>query len=705
MKMDKKLQQKIENFAGTILRKYFGESDVEFLISTFADDIVWLGAGQEQKAEGKEEVAAVFLAGKEYMIPCDFFEERFVTRELAGGYYLCQEDSILQSKPEYDGYTREHQRVTFIFREKGDSFETLHIHNSVSYRDIQNTELFAIAAAKENYRKLEDKIKELLKIQQQEQAIENYSLRAAITSTYGLIVQNNLTQNTFSCFVSGKDPILIDKASKGKYDEVMEANLKLIHPSYKEIYKEMFEREAVLSCFEKGETERYLEYQALGQDQEYHWLSKQLIKVENPYNEDVLAIELIKALDEQLGEKRRQDMLLRNAVKNAEAANRAKSEFLSRMSHDIRTPLNAIMGMTTIAKINFRKGKQVEECLHKIEISSNYLLSLINDILDMTKIETGKMQIEEEEFEIDELLDRLNTIMEPQAKQNGIEYKCTFDMVEGNYYIGDALRLQQILMNLLSNALKFTKEEGHVSLTVEETKHARGVSYLRFEVKDDGMGIAEEFKSKLFQPFEQETAGGARNNAGSGLGLSIVMNLVQLMGGNISVESEKGKGTTFFINIPFRTIQYGGRRENRSSRGEKTEEVRFSQEKVLLVEDNELNLEIARAFLEMLGLQVDCAENGIEAIEKFQYSEVDEIKLILMDIRMPLMDGLMATRLIRQMDRADAARIPIVAMTADAFEEDRLTAREAGTNFFITKPIDIKQMKAVLEEAIFQNRS
>ena len=412
-----------------------------------------------------------------------------------------------------------------------------------------------------------------------------------------------------------------------------------------------------------------------------------------------MAINMTKILDSQRAEQARQEQLLRDALAAANAANRAKSDFLSRMSHDIRTPMNAIIGMSAIGQMKSQDVECVQDCFRKIDASSQYLLSIINDILDMSKIENGKMEITSVPFAPAAMLEEINDIIRPQAEEKGLYYKIENHEPLDLCCIGDELRLKQILMNLLSNALKFTPEGGRVEVDIREKTRRDSVVYLEMEVRDTGIGMSEEFMERIFQPFEQENPELARNYVGSGLGLSIVYNLVQLMNGTLEVQSCQGKGSDFLVVIPLRLVRDMEGREDADELG-KVEEKPYGNssvqgKRVLLVEDNDLNMEIAKELLEMCGLQVEGARDGKEAVELVEVNPPDYYGAVLMDIRMPVMDGIEATRRIRSMGRADTGKLPIIAMTANAFEEDKKTAEQAGMSGYLVKPID---MEAVIEE-------
>lgn len=1091
--MNETMCRETEALAKKILHSYFCEADVEFFISTFSPEIVWMGAGRRMKAEGREAVAAVFRAGKGELAPCEMSDEAYVTRELAKGLYLCQGDSFIEPKQGTGLYFQSHQRATFIFRLEEGSLRTVHIHNSISTSDVLDEELFPVKMARDTYEKMQadlsekerqielmlsqlpggmqisyfkgdfaikwiseslcrllgysgeaeffnaglrdcrsfmhpadfegardqltaqlsqgdtyhveyrvvqkngallwvadfgkkltdsdgdevlygfisditahkerelkiqeadremnrqakflsqlyntvpcgilqfttdeshtvlnanrmtwecygfvseaeyyetvhtplqlvlrkdrqrietliaglrlddgvvsytregrkkdgaplwvnvvmerilnadgleviqavftdiTEIKKLQMAQEQRHLIENQSLRAAICNAYQLVMSINLTRDTYNCFIDNQKTYYAKR--RGVYRDRVEEILHVVYPSYQEEYEKLFSREAMLEKFLEGKRELYMELQIMGKDNLYHWVSIQVIYVDNPVGEDVLAIELVKTLDSQRAEKARQEQLLRDALVSARAANQAKSDFLSRMSHDIRTPMNAIIGMSTIGQLKLEDSARVQDCFEKIDTSSRYLLSLINDILDMSKIETGKMTLAKEAFDLTEVIGEINSIVYPQSLERKIHFEVHHKEPLERYYMGDALRLKQILMNLLSNSLKFTPKEGTVLIGIEEMKRTNGYAYLTFSVSDTGQGMTEDFMKKLYQPFEQESPDGARNKAGSGLGLSIVYNLVHLMGGTIEVDSKKGQGTDFSVTIPFLLTQDDEERElQRKSRellsglevlvadddeivGEQTavileqigahsvfvdsgrkavEEVTaslrrgrcydvamidwrmpdmdglettrqirklvgpetmiviisaydwssieaeardagadcfiskplfqsavydtftkmelghrrkmgkyretepcFSGQRVLLVEDNELNMEIAKSLLEMHGLSVETAENGQLAVELFSKTEPGRYLAILMDIRMPVMDGLEATRRIRLMKREDASAVPILAMTANAFEEDKAEAYEAGMNGYLAKPLELHTLLATLWE-------
>lgn len=528
------------------------------------------------------------------------------------------------------------------------------------------------------------------------------------------------------------------------------------------------------------------------------------------------------------------EQVLKDALVNAQNANTAKRNFLSRMSHEIRTPMNAIIGMTAIAGAYIEDRKRVEDCLEKIGYSSKHLMSLINDVLDMSKIDEGKMAIAHETFNLANVAESITSIFYPQAVEKGVNFSMPLIDITDTVLIGDTLRLNQILINLLSNALKFTPTGGSVRLEIRQIRKKNERVHLRFTVSDTGIGMSEEFMSRLFLPFEQESAATSQKYGGTGLGMSITKNLVTLMGGIISVKSELGKGTTFTVELDFdadgtcvkasscnhqalealkvlvsdddrdccihttlllenlgirshwvltgtecveevlaahrtgeeydvclidwkmpdmdgievtrrvrefvgpdttiiiitaydwTSIEQSAREAGANAflskpifasslynaliaatgaarvpegHEKKTANPALAGRRVLLAEDNSLNQEIAVELLKMEGIKCDCAGNGQEALEQF-LTNGDDYALILMDVQMPVMDGYHATRAIRQSDHPKAKTIPIIAMTADAFQEDLIKAGEAGMNGHLAKPVDPNRLYQMILSSI-----
>ena len=390
-----------------------------------------------------------------------------------------------------------------------------------------------------------------------------------------------------------------------------------------------------------------------------------------------------------------------DALKVAESASKAKSTFLSNMSHDIRTPMNAIIGFATLALDDIRDGKKVEDYLSKILSSSKHLLGLINDILDMSRIESGKVVLEEQETDLVTTLQELQSIMEGQAKERKLKLHVDYSNLRDRHVYCDKTRLNQVMFNLLANAVKFTSEGGSIWLTMsqlEPTYEVEDRAIYEIRVKDTGIGIDKAFIKHIFEPFERERTSTVSKIQGTGLGMAITKNIVDMMGGTIEVESQKGVGTEFIIRLELR-LQAEARVANEDGtkqHGHAEGGTEFAGKRLLLAEDNELNREIACMLLSKYGFVIDTAENGQEAVDLVAASAPDYYDLVLMDIQMPVMDGHEATRRIRNLEDKELAKVPVVAMTANAFDEDRKAAKECGMNGFISKPINMQEVVQAL---------
>ena len=373
---------------------------------------------------------------------------------------------------------------------------------------------------------------------------------------------------------------------------------------------------------------------------------------------------------------------------------KAKSDFLARMSHEIRTPMNGIIGMTEIALKDGQTEERRIDCLRKIEYSSEYLLGLINDILDMSKIESGKMRLIEEKCNLMEMIQGLHPLLEAKLNENNIQYIADIQL-KNHWFLADSLRLNQVLVNLLGNALKYSKPDGHVWLTVRETEEEKGFSNLYFQVRDDGIGIAPEKQQLIFRQFEQADNSENARKQGTGLGLAISRRIVRMMDSDIKLESEPGKGSSFSFNVKLQPVS-----------GEKTtvtsqpEEISFPGKRILVVEDNELNMEIICTILENYGIKTEQAVNGKEAVRRMEESVPGYYDMIFMDIMMPEMDGLEATRTIRNLDREDCKKIPIYAMSANAFDEDVKRSLASGMNGHLSKPVNLQVLEKTLQKVL-----
>ena len=392
---------------------------------------------------------------------------------------------------------------------------------------------------------------------------------------------------------------------------------------------------------------------------------------------------------------------LQEAFDAAKAANMAKNEFLSRMSHDIRTPMNAIMGMTAIAGKYLDDKDRIQDCLAKITTASNHLLNLINEVLDMAKIESGKLNLLEEDFSISAMLQELLDLINPQLLVKKHHFTLTKAPELRDNVLGDKLRLKQLLLNILANAIKYTPPYGSISLEVRET-HSRLHDTIGYEfiITDNGIGMDSEFAAKIFEPFARASDSRTSEIEGTGLGMTIALNIARMMNGTIDVQSTLGKGSAFKATVYLRPHQ-----QIRSSKAsapaagiDSLQEISCRGKQVLLVEDNELNLEIAVELLKYAGLNITTAKNGLEGLDKFKAAPPGTYALILMDIQMPVMNGLEAAKAIRALPVKDAQTVPIVAMTANAFPEDIAATLQAGMNEHLSKPIDLEQFHSILQK-------
>ena len=401
---------------------------------------------------------------------------------------------------------------------------------------------------------------------------------------------------------------------------------------------------------------------------------------------------------------KKKNMIISAANKDAERANNAKTRFLSNMSHDMRTPMNAIIGLTYLAKDSADDPEAVKTYLHKINESGKFLLSLINDILDMSKIENGSMELNPEPYYVTDFADQVQTLIGDECRNKNIIFEINYDGTCEGWIKVDKIRLNQILFNLLSNSVKFTPEGGKITLILYGKREGEDKVRVIVDETDTGCGMTEEFQKKMYDAFSQSKKGDER---GTGLGLAIVKKLVDLMNGTISVESALGKGTHFHVELMAGRCSSEEIQEslsNNTDNGKIKDESFLNGRKVLVCEDNKINVEIAEALLAKKGISVITAENGRIGADIFAKSEIGEFDAILMDMRMPVMDGLEATKTIRAQNREDAKRVPIIAMTANAFDDDRKATADAGMNAHLSKPVEPHELYDILKMLISEYR-
>ena len=382
---------------------------------------------------------------------------------------------------------------------------------------------------------------------------------------------------------------------------------------------------------------------------------------------------------------------LKEALRKAEEASNAKSAFLSNMSHEIRTPMNAIIGINNIALNDPTTNEKTKDYLTKIGSSANHLLEIINDILDMSRIESGNMTLKEEAFKLSKEISQVNSIISGQCSEKDLKYSVSTSYDTDGCYIGDAMKLKQALINILGNSVKFTPEGGSIDFTIDEISENTDSKTFRFTISDTGIGISSEYLPHIFDAFSQEDNTVTSKYGSTGLGMPITKKIIDMMNGQIDVESEKGKGTTFTLTITFNKADQKAMSESASEKETKSSETTedtFKGKRVLLAEDISINAEIMLAILESKGIEADVAENGRIAVDLFTSHESNYYMAVFMDMKMPEVDGLEAAKLIRSSGHPDAASIPIIALTANAFDEDVQKSRDAGMNAHLSKPVE-----------------
>lgn len=503
-----------------------------------------------------------------------------------------------------------------------------------------------------------------------------------------------------------KDPYELE----GSYASMIERLQDLVvGDEAKEEVGKLYDKHEIIDLMPPGTDEIRFEYQ-MDRGGDVKWEDINLICVQR--DAAGMPTRLLYTTQDVTGLKQREKQLqlaLEDSYRAAVAASNAKSDFLSRMSHDIRTPMNAIIGMTELARMNEGDWDKVDDCLAKIMLSSNHLLALINEVLDLSMIENGRLELTVGDVDLRALALEMETMFSQRCIESGIEFVTEFEGLAHPVVEGDELRLQQVFMNMIGNAVKFTPAGGSVSLRiVERASRVEGTSDYEFVFADTGCGMAPEFVRHVFEPFTREHDSRTESVEGTGLGLSIAQSVISLMGGTIDVESEPGRGTVFTVRA---SMRYAADEAQGGSAGDAVEAVssREAEEgdpspsrvnldgaRVLLVEDNELNSEIAAALLESLGATVEAVENGQEALDALDASDPGHFDVVLMDIQMPVMNGLEATRRIRESEREDVRVLPVVVLSANAFTEDVQESKRAGADDHLSKPISIRDLAATL---------
>ena len=523
-----------------------------------------------------------------------------------------------------------------------------------------------------------------------DEATKRTEIISAIATLYVTIVYANIKERTYE-LLEGYDFVRKILGQKGKIDDVMEQlPTAFAGLEERERYRKFLEFDTLT---ERLRNTNSVSIEFMGANGKWRQ-SRFIVKSRDAHGNAVDVLYVARDITEEKSRELMYQKRLKASMEDAHRANLSKTAFLQRMSHDIRTPLNGIVGMIHIAEKHNNDVVKLQECRQKILQSTDYLQNLINNVLDISKLESGSLVLEHKSFDLAELLSNNLTVVAMSAYENGVRFEGGVDAstIRHRHLIGSPVHLSRILMNLSSNAIKYNHFHGTVNVHCEELSDDGDTAVFQFVCSDTGLGMSEEFQKHAFDAFAQEGKRSTTTFSGSGLGLSIVRDIVELMGGTIELESEENIGSTF--TVPFEIEHLA--EKNDPQKDNCPQSMNLSGKRVLLVEDNAINMEIAHAILEGENLDIAEARNGKEALEIFRNSKTGEYDFIIMDVMMPVMDGLEATKAIRELEREDAKKIPIIAMTANAFEEDRKACLDAGMDEHIGKPIDIPLLKSAI---------
>lgn len=537
----------------------------------------------------------------------------------------------------------------------------------------------------QNEKKQQKKLEDALAAQ-----VLNNEIISAIGKIYWLIYRLDIQADRYE-EVSCGDTLHSLTGKNGKTSRRFgKAGLKMIAPEYRGIMQTFLDISTLEERLEKTET---ISQEYLSMRGNWH-LGRFIVKKRNPEGKVTNVLYVVREINEQKKVEFEYQKQLMKTVEDAKRANIAKTDFLRRMSHDIRTPINGIRGVVDIGDHYPLDLEKQKECRAKVRVASGYLLELVNNILDMNKLESGEIRLEEKSFDLKKILTESDEIIEVQGREYGISYTSDYTEIKHRYLKGSPVHVRQILLNILGNSIKYNREGGFIKVSCREIRQQGEDVTFEWVCEDNGYGMSEEFQTHMFEPFAQENVEARTKYAGTGLGLAITKELVECMGGAISFDSKQDKGTTFYITLSFKIDIEKTDCEKLVS---ETKQVSLSGKKALLVEDNDMNMEIAEFLLQNEGLVITKAWNGKEAVEIFRKSEPGQFDMIFMDVMMPEMSGIDATRCIRAMDRTDARTIPIFAMTANAFIDDAERSKEAGMNEHFTKPLDMKMISATVK--------
>ena len=628
-------------------------------------------------------------------VPCCYDEylnisnSRFVIDDIANQVYTKTSSEYLLGE-----YAKGNTEISFDYEAKTNSGKVAWLRRNINMTQNRAGEVIAYTS-----------VKDISDIVEQNKREEEF-IRALATE-YESILVVKFEENKYNDMItlhsrisSDMAELIDDETANAKYYAKKIASfLKFVYPEDRDSFAANVKRERILESFAQGRP-HVLDFRIMKSDKTYIYYQMRFVPIRNDVGTAEGMIACLRNIDDEIKKEfgRRQE--LENAKIAAEVANLAKSAFLFNMSHDIRTPMNAIIGFTDIALKNVDNKERVEESLEKVKMSSSHLLSLINDVLDMSRVESGQVSIMEEAMCIDTVKNSLYSILIGTAEEKNIRFVSTLDSsIEHHWIYADRLRMMRVLTNIISNSVKYTNPGGRIELLAEEIPcDKEGYARYRYTVSDTGIGMSEEYLEHIFEPFSRAESATKSGVVGTGLGMAITKSLIELMDGTIFIESELGKGTVVRMEFENRIAEP----IKSSDAVDKELVLDFVGKKILLVEDNELNREIAIEILEDVGVVVDTAEDGDIAVEKMKNAGDGQYDLILMDIQMPRMNGYDATRAIRNLPKPYAANIPIVATTANAFDEDKRNAIEAGMSGHIAKPIDVHELFDVLARILKQ---
>ncbi|MDO4502530.1 MAG: ATP-binding protein [Coriobacteriia bacterium] len=585
----------------------------------------------------------------------------------------------------------DHDRLSFPFRTRPNPAGREHFE--VHLVRLPGTHRFIMG-----YRYMDDLVAQREQQKKQlETALSEAHLKSEIIESLGklywLIYRVDLTKNYFEEIVAEQEVYRLT-GKQGRADKVFfEAVDALVSPEYQDA---MHAFNDLGTLPERLSQEDSVVQEYLAENGSWH-LARFIVKKRDENGRVTHVLYVVRCIDQEKSQELALRQELLDSAEEAKRANLAKTDFLRRMSHDIRTPINGIRGMLSIANRFPDDRERQQECRDKMMQASGFLLSLVNDVLDMNRLESGVVELANEPFDLVDLLDESVHVIETQAQERAIALKRVPKKIRHANLVGSPLHLRQVLQNLASNAVKYNHQGGYIGLSCEELESDHEWATFRFVCHDAGIGMTPEFLERAFEPFSQEDQGARTTYEGTGLGLAITRQLVELMGGTIQIQSQLGVGTKVTVEIPFAIDQ-----EYEKAAQAEGHEVAHSLEgvRVLLVEDNELNMEIAQFVLEQAGMEVTSVWNGKEAVEYFAHSKEGSFDAVLMDVMMPVMNGLEAARAIRALDRSDAASVPILAMTANAFPEDVEASRAAGMNAHLSKPLQEQELLSTIAKLV-----